>query len=294
MSVEGLPDGALDIHVHAAPSHFARWGDAWDLAERCRDAGMRGFVLKCHHGSSVEVAALLARRFPELSIHGGVVLNAFVGGLNPIAVESYLGLGARVVWLPTIHGSFHAERCGCLGGFGFQESPLRRVPEQGLSVLDARGALSPAVRDIVEMCAERGAVLATGHASAAEIRALAAFIGDLRRRPRLLVNHVDFHAPGLTAEEVRALAGDDVWFELAYIAVSELVACATFASTAALIAAVPHARWVLASDSGQAANPPAPQALARYYTGLRAAGVDPRALTRMMTTAPAELLEVAA
>ncbi|MDP9135245.1 MAG: DUF6282 family protein, partial [Actinomycetota bacterium] len=161
MTIEGLLDGAWDIHVHAAPSHFARWGDAWDLAEACKGAGMRGFVLKCHHGSSVEAAHLLSRKFPELSVFGGVVLNQFVGGLNPIAVESYLALGARIVWLPTIHGSFHADRCGCLGGFGFlrqpQEasssvsdlrssggSPLKRVPEVGLSLLDAEGRLLPA------------------------------------------------------------------------------------------------------------------------------------------------------
>lgn len=294
MTSHGLPDGTWDIHVHAAPSHFARWGDAWDLAVTCQEAGMRGFVLKCHHGSSVEVAQLLSRQFPGLSVLGGLVLNQFVGGLNPIAVESWLALGARIVWLPTIHGSFHAERCGCLGGFGFQGSPLELVPEVGLSLLGPDGTLAPAVREIAVLCAERDAVLATGHASSAEIRALAAFVGDLERRPRLLVNHVDFHAPGLTAEEVRSLAGPDVWFELAYIAVSELVACATFASTAALIAAVPDARWVLASDSGQAKNPPAPAALARYLAGLKQAGIAEPALVRMMTREPADLLGVAA
>jgi hypothetical protein len=284
-----LPAGAWDIHVHAAPSHFERWGDAWDLAEHCRRARMRGLVLKCHHGSSVEVAALLARRFPELTPLGGVVLNHFVGGLNPYAVESYLALGARIVWLPTIHASFHGERCGCLGGFGFQASALR-VPAEGISLLDGDGGLAAPVREIAELCGERNAVLATGHASPREILALAAFLPGLRRRPRLLVNHVDFHAPGLGAGEVEALAGAGVWFELAYIAVSELVGCATFASTAALISSVRRARWVLASDSGQRANPPAPEALARYLTGLAAAGVDRRSLVHMVTREPAELL----
>jgi len=289
-----LPPGAWDIHVHAGPSHFDRWGDAWDLAEACQSAGMRGFVLKCHHGSSVEVAHLLSRRFPELSVFGGVVLNEFVGGLNPCGVESYLALGARIVWLPTIHAGFHAVRCGCLGGFGFQASRLEKVPARGISILDGEGRLVPAAREIAELCAEKGAVLATGHASPDEIRALAAFVGELRQRPRLLVNHVDFHAPGLTAAEVTALAGDRVWFELAYISVSELVGCATFESTAALIRSVPGARWVLASDSGQRMNPPAPAALSRYFAGLRAAGIDERSLVRMMTSEPAELLGVSA
>ena len=294
MSSPELPPGAWDIHVHAAPSLFERWGDAWELAEHCRRAGMRGFVLKCHHGSSVEVADLLSRRFPELRALGGVVLNQFVGGLNPYAAESALALGGRVVWLPTIHAAFHGERCGCIGGFGFQRPAVTSVPERGVSILDADGRLVAAVRDIAALCGEHGAVLATGHVSPREIRALAAFVADLPRRPRLLVNHVDFHAPGLAAADVAALAGDGVWFELAYISVSELVGCATFSSTAALISSVPRARWVLASDSGQRGNPPAPVALARYLTGLTAAGIDRRLLDRMLTAEPAELLGVSA
>ncbi len=81
-------EGAVDVHVHAAPSLFARWGDAWDLAEAVRDAGMAGFVLKSHRTSTVEVAALLSRAFPTLRVHGGIALNRFVGGLGPVAVDA--------------------------------------------------------------------------------------------------------------------------------------------------------------------------------------------------------------
>ena len=53
-----LVQGAWDLHVHAAPGLFPRWGDARDLADACHAAGMRGVLLKAHHGSTVEVAAM--------------------------------------------------------------------------------------------------------------------------------------------------------------------------------------------------------------------------------------------
>lgn len=288
--------GAWDVHVHAAPSHFPRWGDGWALAEACRDAGMAGFVLKSHRGSSVDAAAVLDRAFRDQGVRafGGLVLNQFVGGYNPIAVESALALGAKIVWLPTIHGAHHACACGPLGGFGFQESPLARVPTEGLTLFAADGdAVRPEVKDIAAMCAERGAVLASGHASMREIRALVRFIADAKLDVKLMINHVDFKAPALSADELRelvALTENRVWFELCYISVSDLVKCSTFASTAALIRAVPDARFILASDSGQKANPPAPEALRRYVEGLRDEGLPLERLIAMMTTAPAELL----
>ena len=182
--------GAWDLHVHAAPSLFPRWGTVWHLAQACRDAGMAGLVLKSHHGSSVEAASAVSEHAAPLALFGGVVLNEFVGGLNPFAVESCLALGGKVVWLPTIHAAAHGEGFGILGGFPFQRSPVTRRPPSGIRLLDDHGRPPPALCDILDIMNGRPAVLATGHASADEILALAGFVRDQRLRIRLLVNHV--------------------------------------------------------------------------------------------------------
>ena len=113
MSPDELLVGAWDVHVHAAPSLFPRWGDGWDLAEACHAARMGGVVLKAHHGSTVEVAATVNRHFEGLTVLGGVVLNQFVGGIHPLIVETTMALGGRIVWMPTIHAAHcHRRRHG--------------------------------------------------------------------------------------------------------------------------------------------------------------------------------------
>jgi len=284
-----LVAGAWDLHVHAAPSLFPRWGSAWELAQACRDAGMAGVVLKSHHGSSVESAAAVAEHAAPLRVLGGVVLNDFVGGLNPFAVESSLALGGRIVWLPTIHAAGHGDAFGVLGGFPFQQSRVVRQPSSGIRLLDGRGRPSAALRDILDIMHGRDAVLGTGHASAAEILALAAVIRDERLRIRLLLNHVFFKVPALSIDELRALRSDDTWFELAYFTVSSH-GNATVAEVAGRINELPDASWVMVSDSGQRTNPPSPEALSTFAGGLIDAGLDRARVRRMLVDEPRRLL----
>lgn len=288
----GWANKSWDIHVHAAPGLFERWGTAWDLAETCRDAGMAGFVLKFHHGSSVELASVLNDRFPELGIFGGVTLNHFVGGLNPYAVETALRLGGKIVWLPTIHAAHHGKTCGCLGGFGFQGSKVEKVPEQGIGILDGQENIVPPLREILALLHQQPVVLATGHIAPVEIAALIRHIEANRLDIRLLVNHVFFKAPALTLEQLRELARDWVWFETVYLCVSPLVQCASAEQIARTINALPGARWILASDSGQAGNARSPEALELFASQLKEQGLPEARLVKMLRQEPEALLRV--
>lgn len=286
-----LVAGAWDLHVHAAPSLFDRRGDVWDLADACAGAGMAGIVLKSHHGSSVEAAALVGARTPRLAVHGGVVLNAFVGGLNALAVEASLALGGRIVWLPTIHAAAHEACFGTLGGFPFQASKVARRPASGLSILDADGRLTRGMLDILEVLDGRSAILATGHVSAREVLALARHLRDTRADIRLLVTHVFFKVPGLTVDDLRALQSDRTWFETAWFTVSPK-GNATAAQVASWIGALPSARWIMSSDSGQVSSPPGPEALETFARGLIEGGLEERRVREMLTDEPARLLGV--
>jgi hypothetical protein len=288
-----LLEGAWDVHVHAGPSLFPRWGDGWDLAGACAAAGMAGFVLKAHHGSTVETAHLLGRQFPGLTVLGGVALNGFVGGLNPLAVELCLALGGRVVWLPTIHARHHGERIG-LGGFSFQSREMRHGPARGYAVLEEGGELCAAALDVMALLDRTGAVLATGHIAPDEVYAVQRAIAAQGWSIPLLVNHVFFRVPSLTVSQLRQLANPWTFFEACYLTVSPPVRAARVEAVAAGIAAVPEGRWILASDSGQADNPPAPRALARFCEELGRHGIARSALSRMLRDAPAELLGHAA
>lgn len=287
--VAELVEGGWDVHVHAAPSLFPRWGDGLELARSAAAAGMAGLVLKAHEGSTVETARVLESAVDGLEVAGGVVLNRFVGGLNPLAVEACLSLGGRVVWLPTIHAQHHGERIG-LGGFSFQSSPLRHTPAAGDSVQGEDGALRPEMRDILDLLDGSGAVLATGHISAAEIVAVQRAIAREGYSIRLLVNHAFFTVPALGLDTLRQLANPWTFFEVCYLSVCPMVRAAEVGAVAAAIGALPEGRWILASDSGQQGNPPAPEALARFSEALFGEGVAPATLAAMMRKNPEELL----
>lgn len=284
--------GALDLHVHAAPSLFERWGDAWDLAEACEAAGMAGFVLKSHRMSTVETAAHLRPRFPSLKIFGGLALNAFVGGVNPIAVDAQLRVGARIFWLPTIHSAHHGEKCGCLGGFHFQKpnTPQSGPKVEPLRVVDDSGALTPSMKDVLHLLDRSPAALASGHVSPEEIFSIQRYIAIEKLEIRFVINHVQFTVPALTLRQLGELQSGSTWFETVQLCISPLVGCATPKDIAGQLASLPDAQWILASDSGQRANLKSPDALHQLASALASEGVDETRLERMMRDEPLRLL----
>lgn len=76
-------DGAFYIHVHAARDVVPPKLDDIELASASVAAGMARYLLKSHHGSTVERAYLVSRVEPRLRVVGGVVLNEAVGGMKP-------------------------------------------------------------------------------------------------------------------------------------------------------------------------------------------------------------------
>lgn len=60
-----LIEGAIDIHTHLDPDSFGPYSrqavralDVLDMAERARDASMRGFVVKQHYDQTAQLAYL--------------------------------------------------------------------------------------------------------------------------------------------------------------------------------------------------------------------------------------------
>src|SRR5207247_5227474 len=79
-TARGLIAGAYDMHVHSGPDVMPRKFDDVLLAERVRDSGMAGFVIKSHYVCTADRAALIRQLYPDVHAYGGVVLNNAVGG----------------------------------------------------------------------------------------------------------------------------------------------------------------------------------------------------------------------
>lgn len=283
----GWLDGAIDLHVHCAPSFFTRWGDGLDVARSCEQAGMAGVLLKAHEGSTVTVAAVLDRLCPSLQVLGGVVLNRYVGGLNPAAAEAALRLGGRCIWFPTMDADAHARAFGSTGTYLSQRGGIESPT--GIRLLDD-GKLVHEAREVLALAAEHDALVATGHLDGGEIAALLAAAREAGVR-RFLVQHPFFTVPGLGAKELVPLVAQGAVVELTYLNVSPLWRTSTVALAAETLSRLGGDAVVVSSDAGQAHNPSPPEALRSFAQALHEQGVDEVDLAKALRDTPLRLIE---
>jgi hypothetical protein len=268
--------GAIDMHCHPFPDLFPRLADDLDIAIAARDAGMKALMLKCHHESTVSRAYLIQRVVPGIHVFGGVVLNSYVGGINPAAVEAALRLGGKEVWMPTIDAGYHAEKHGGTGGYGRAAGWAWR-----------RRDLGPGPRGQAQ-ARGRGGARAGGaarrhpghlHLSPREIVALVRAAQELGIQ-KVVVTHPFFKVPSLdlpTLEEIVRLGGMP---EFGYCTISPAWQYASPDKVVQAIKMVGASRCMLASDTGQRHNPLPSEALRIFAQTLFERGIAEETSTR--------------
>jgi hypothetical protein len=280
----GLVRGAYDLHIHVDPDVVGRIVDDVTLAERFRELGLGGFGLKSHYTSTAERARVVNRAVPGVRAVGAIVLNAAVGGLNPLAVEIAAREGARIVWLPTVDSVNEASA----RDREYAHPPMwvriqRELRDAGFDippvpVVDADGAPLPALHDVLRVVAAHGLVLATGHLARDEIfsvvdAARAAGVRDV------VITHPEFPAQDLSIADQVALAERGAWLER----------CLTTPHTGKCawehvwdgVRATGVERNLLSTDLGQPANPPVEDGLALFADRALAAGFSDEEIRTM-------------
>jgi hypothetical protein len=280
-------DGAVDLHVHCAPSLFARWGDGLDVVLACEAAGMAAVLLKAHEGATYDGAAVLDRLSATVRVRGGIVLNRYVGGLNPAAVEAALRLGGRCVWFPTLDADAHAHAFGSTGAYPAQRGGIESP--SGIRLLDDAGRRVPEALEVLALAAEHDVLVATGHLSGVEVAELQRCAAAAGVR-RFLVQHACFPVPALSADELVPLVRAGATIELTYLSISPLWETSTIAEAAALLRRFGGERVVLSSDAGQAHSPAPPDALAAFAQSLYEYGVPGPELRKALVDTPSRLL----
>lgn len=276
--------GAADLHCHFGPDpHRPRSVDAFEAGAEAAAAGHRAVVLKSHDSPTAALAWAVQRTLGDtISIFGGICCDREIGGVNPAAVEVALGLGARIVWLPTLSSRQDFDN-GVAAQLG--------IPGPGIVVTDADDTLLPETHDVLALVKEHDAVLATGHVSAAEHYAV---VRDFARSAKVLVTHAteDLAGPKLTAAQCRELADLGAWIELCAMTCIGGLATRTVAQMVETIGAVGPERVTLGTDFGQKMNPHPAAGLQTYADALYAEGVTEADIRRMACTNPCELLGV--
>lgn len=195
--------GACDLHIHAGPDIFERLANDIEVAEACRDAGMRAIVFKCHADTTMTRAWHTSRAVPEIKTFGGIVLNLNVGGINPAAVDVALKLGAVEVWMPSYHSLAHYRETGKMGGYAHMGADAKTDYEaKPIGILDENDRLIPEIEPILRLIKRHNAILGTSHLSSHEAMKLLEAGHDMGLE-RMVLTHPFFSPPNCGIEDIK-------------------------------------------------------------------------------------------
>jgi Family of unknown function (DUF6282) len=285
-SARALVRGGYDLHVHVAPDLIPRRIDDVALAERCREVGLAGFVLKSHYQVTAERAAVVAGVVPGVDVLGAITLNSPVGGLSALAVEIAARSGARFVWMPTFDaanetaGRGEPEPGATLPVWAELQVALRGdgVESPPITVLDEQGGLRPEAREVIATAARHQLVLGTGHLARDEIFAVVRTARELGVE-RIVVTHPDFPSQNLAAEDQRALADLGALLERCFA--PSHTGRVPWERVLARIREAGPERSFISSDLGQVNNPAVEDGLALFADRLLEAGFSAEAIHTM-------------
>jgi hypothetical protein len=276
--MNSLPlEGVIDIHAHTGPDSIPREIDALDLARMAKQRGMRGIVLKNHYEPTASLAYVVRKEVPGIEVFGGITLNRAIGGMNPTAIERMAlvtgGLG-RFVWM----GSLDTE-----SQVRYEHSARPYVQ------ITHSSELLPEVKEVIDVIANRGLVLATGHSTADEILLL---IREARRRRvrHIVVTHAMMAPIHMSCAQMEEAVSLGALIEFVYNGLIGPFKEFDFPDYARAIRTLGAAHCVLASDLGQTENPFHPDGLVEFFAGLKAQGISDREIEIMTRHNPACLL----
>lgn len=217
----GILNGFIDTHIHTSPDLKPRLLDDYEAALQAKENDMRAIVLKSH-AESTAGRAYIAHRLTGMPVFGGVTLNLSVGGLNPEAVRSAALMGAKIVWMPTIH---------------HQEVNIK----------------SDILEDVLDIIAEKNMVLGTGHLNPQEIFYV---LDECHSRgiKKILVNHPLTQVVGASMDEQKEMTRR-AYLEHCWVATMPQHDKLNPLVMAEAIKRVGVRNCILATDLGQKHNP---------------------------------------
>ena len=288
-TVANLLTGAVDAHIHTGPDAFERHDTDFTIARKARAHDMAGLVIKSHHFETGARARLVTEEI-GVQVRGGITLNVWAGGLNPLAVDGAAALGASVVWMPTITAANHIASGG--GVPHLDDATDDSATVDGISVLDADGSLRNDALAVLDRIAANDMCLALGHLAPDEAMPMAR-AGVDRGVRNVICHHPHAEFLGYSIEQLREIVDLGGTVELHYGSTTGMMGEAvTIADLADTARAIGPANTVLATDGGATVNPPIMTQWVDFLQGLLDAGLEPEEIRPMLRDNPKALYRI--
>lgn len=286
-----LIKGSIDTHIHSAPDVVPRRRSDLEIALDAQKAGMRAVMLTCHIATTEGRAALVEQMVPGIKVFGGICLNSYAGGLNPVALQISIKMGAKNVWMPTVSSANHINFFALSAHMAAVSG---RIKEKGITICNEDGLLKPEVYEILKIVKENNIIVSTGNMSARESVIL---VEEALRQgiQKILYSHPDGPLTKLGIEEQKRLASQGVFFERCWSITTEASSEKTpfiARDLADIIKTVGSQTTVMASDGGMIKNPPPVEQFQTYVTTMLSNGISPKEIEMMTKTNPAQLLGI--
>ena len=282
--------GVIDMHVHTNPDLRLRAYDDFQLCDAAVRVGARAIVIKTHLGYTAN-RAYLTNRYNErvngqndFTMFGSVTLNSCIGGINPVAVENALKLGAKVVWLPTSSARNHLEKLG--------------KPTVGCVDVVRDGQIVPELKDVLELVKKYDAVLGTAHISVPEIFTVTKAARELGVE-KIVVTHPEWWIVNMSLEEQERIVKEyDVVLERCYAQNKGVGAGNGYLSNLPgnleVIQKIGYRNVLISTDGGQVENPHWELAYEEYLQYMLDHGIPEEHIRYMSHDLPCRLLGIEA
>lgn len=285
-NVTALLNGAIDFHIHSAQDVYPRLLNDVELALSAKENGMRAILVKNHYFETAG-RARIASDVADFKVFGGIALNLTNGGINKHAVRMALKMGAKQVWLPTVHSQYFVQNKSHVANLATEIGS----DVEGIYLLNEDGSLREDLYPIFDLIAEHDAILGTGHVTMKEAK-IAVKEAAGRGVKRIVVTHpaATFVHYGIAdMKEILDLGAtclEHTWNDVTRQVSHPL----NIEDLFNVIKATDPKRNIMSTDAGQWLNPPAAQQMGIYIKEMLKRGISEKDIRTMTADNPAKLL----
>lgn len=249
-----LLKGAIDIHVHSNPTMGDGFVlDDFELVREYEDHGLKGVCIKCHEFGTffrAKIAQKYAVQGDDFKVYGSLVLNEHVGGLNPVAVESAINSGAKLVFFPTFCAQNQIDIWTGTECYPFYSPEvvgmtLKTFSSNGIHLLDEEGKVKPEVVEILALVRDADIAIASGHVSNRESYEVFKVAKNMGVR-KMVHQHIDWRTSEMSIGMQREMAKLGVKLEKSFYEFDADRSLKSFAQAAG----TKPSDYVMSSDQG--------------------------------------------
>lgn len=296
---------AIDIHCHAHEGQQ----NPYDLARRASLAEMKGILFKSIVGEDPAQAVRSVQddvnrwaekeRVEPVRCWAGYVCGRQMEPVSAKIAREMIESGVIAIWLPVFT---HANTLATVGTYcrlvdgGNATGWVGPLPwEKALTLghysLDGNGELKPEVREIVRICADKGAALFFGHATHKEIYKLAEEVEKVGLE-RAVIDHPFSPFLNVSPEQMKELSRGGILFNFTWDELSPLLGVDPQIMYNTIRSVGPE-HFTLSSDAGEPLFPDSVEALRLVRSYMEAFGLTQEELYTVCTRNPAKVVGLA-